>query len=745
LARVVVLSVESRVDRGEIVSHMARLRTRTWYVCVLMILPVLLAAAFAHPAFAGGRFEVLGRLTGGVNVAVEQGDLVYVAIGGDLLVGERAGAGTPRWIGRLNLPVTVVTDLAVYRGVGYVAAGDDGVRVLDLAVPERPAEIGSVRTLGFAASVALAGRWLFVADTVGGLVAIDVGRPAAPALVATAGTSGRAHHLAVAGAVAFVVSDTGYLTVFDVARPAAPETIARVWLNAVSVAVAGDYAYVGTGEGLAVLDVRDPAAPKVLYEPSSDRSYVEGPVLDVVHVDDIVVAVNIGVNYYWEDKRYLATYDVGNPTRPERKSFTELPAASRVTYLGRVRLAGRRVQVAANAERFWTAALGPSGTVDSLSPVPLMPYGSANMAASAGLAFASESGGTTYLTTVADPANTMVASRWPWSRYVGGFKGPANGRVFAMAGRAYVAGPGGLEIVDASDPVAPRLLGTYVTGYGITDVQVVGRLAFAVHGQQGSGADLTAPELLVLDVADPARPIATGRLALTYTPRRIAVDGALAFVTMDSTVGSDKVAVLDVASPTTPRLAGMLDIDQGTALGVVAAGPYAYVAASRDLVPGLTVVSARYPAAPCVAGRLTIDGTPPFAGGGNVARAGDRVYLAARDAGLWAIDVAEPHAPREVEAWQPRGGVLDVAVDGDRLMVATGMTKLRADLDVAVGGGVQVLRWTEPAPTAASSGPAGPVVRRGPIAPPAMVLPRAGLPVRVHLPWLSCACPERCE
>ena len=153
----------------------------------------------------------------------------------------------------------------------------------------------------------------------------------------------------------------------------------------------------------------------------------------------------------------------------------------------------------------------------------------------------------------------------------------------------YVAdGPGGVRVVDAADPAAPRELGSLVTevrAYGI-DVTEDGRLYVADN----------AGGLFIVDVAEPAAPRVLGHLALGGAAYGVAAAAhgrlwlALALGGDPSAAG--RVLLVDAADPRRP-----------------------------------SIVAER--------------GTDRRAWGVAVDEAG-RAYVAATDAGLWVLEEPEP-------------------------------------------------------------------------------------------------------
>ena len=179
------------------------------------------------------------------------------------------------------------------------------------------------------------------------------------------------------------------------------------------------------------------------------------------------------------------------------------------------------------------------------------------------------------------------------------------------------------------------------------------------------GAFLGGSNLVVFDVADPARPRFVSALVTTPMPmtdiRQIVLREGRAFLVTD--VG---VWLADVADPAAPRLVGRVS-ETGVA---VAAGRHLYVAEGAAPRPdaagenggGMKIVDLSNPAAPRVLGRLdaralgTREDAGVYGADVDVIAAGARhVYLDAevrvgartRDY-LVTVDVSDPARPREV-------------------------------------------------------------------------------------------------
>lgn len=167
--------------------------------------------------------------------------------------------------------------IAVSGSLAYVAASDQGLRVLDIADPRHPQEIGSVDTAGRARDVAVSGTHAYVADGTG-LAIIDVSDPAHPLQSAriSLGSSFPGSpfgfgsedgvSVAVQGSTAYLGSVYNGLWIVDISDASNPQlrTNYRSAGGVLSVAAAGNAVYLVSFNGLSILDVSNPGAPSLL-------------------------------------------------------------------------------------------------------------------------------------------------------------------------------------------------------------------------------------------------------------------------------------------------------------------------------------------------------------------------------------------------------------------------------------------------------------------------------------------------
>lgn len=207
--------------------------------------------------------EHIGQIGGASKAVAVQGHYAYLNVGPRLVILDIAGSAHPAVAGQ-SPPLPGFESLAVAGDHAYVAAGEGGLRVIDISDPAAPTEVGFYATPGSAWSIAAAENTAYVAAG-DGLHILDISNPIAPTSIGFYGTPDAALDVAVVGSIAYIAEtfseddnplERGGLRIVDVSDPAAPKEIisydALEFAN--DVAVAGDYAYVADGaDGLVIL------------------------------------------------------------------------------------------------------------------------------------------------------------------------------------------------------------------------------------------------------------------------------------------------------------------------------------------------------------------------------------------------------------------------------------------------------------------------------------------------------------
>lgn len=204
-------------------------------------------------------------------------------------------------------------------------------RVVNIANPSAPVEVGFVSTPGPAQDVVVVGTYAYIAEVPGyivdqpqggGLRIFNIANPAVPTEVGFYAIPEGAERLAVAGHYAYLAVQNEGLWILDVGNPAAPHKVgAYTGYYIDDVAVAGNYAYVTTQWfGLRIVNITNPA------NPTEVGSYESKVVLQVA-VEGNYAYIGVSPLDDTEDVRGggLGVVDISDPTTPTEASFYDTP------------------------------------------------------------------------------------------------------------------------------------------------------------------------------------------------------------------------------------------------------------------------------------------------------------------------------------------------------------------------------------------------------------------------------------
>jgi len=458
---------------------------------------------------------------------------------------------------------------------------------------------------------------------------------------------GTINAVAVDENIAYLGTGAGLL-VLDVTDPANPRELSRLFLPVVvsDVALSGGLLFVAGGTELRILDVSDPTHPEEtgIFRPSSgyfDRLAIDGSLV-----------------YVSGDLPLLRILDVSDPRQPRQvgqisderfhASPTSVAIAGRTAYVGN----GRRFHI-----------------IDISNPTRPQGQGLLELAGDAvvydiavmgDVSYAAAGRGNLRIVEISDPTHP---------REVRGFGTAINTTSVTITGRyAYVAASGKLQVLDVSDLLAPRELRVL----NLPDAQRVtlsGNLAYIAARASMAIVDVTDPTnpvqrgsfvssgfawsvtvsdgmayvadaldgLRIVEVSDPAHPRERGAVR-GFPASDVAVSGSFAYVTYFG-LGKDGLLIFDVSDPDQPVERSRLPLSQG-AVGITVSDSLAYVADGRA---GLRIIDVADPDHPQEVGCFD---TPGFAF--DVVVSGTVAYVADYDGGLLIINVGDPGNPREL-------------------------------------------------------------------------------------------------
>lgn len=273
-------------------------------------------ASFAQEALN----VVLDGQIGGTATAVAlQGQYAYIGNGSRLTIQDISNPAAPVFVGQTDPLPGAVKGVAVAGNYAYVAAFINGLRVIDIANPAAPSEVGFFMTTGNPQNVAVAGNYVYLVDLFNGLHIIDVSVPTAPNEVGFFDTPGEPQDVAVVGSTAYVADGSSGLRIIDVSVPTAPVESGSFDTTdeARGVATAGNYAYVADGfSGLRLINVSVPAA-------AFEAGFYDTPgqALDVAVAD--------GYAYVADSFSGLRVIAVSNPAAAFETGFYDTPGEAR--------------------------------------------------------------------------------------------------------------------------------------------------------------------------------------------------------------------------------------------------------------------------------------------------------------------------------------------------------------------------------------------------------------------------------
>jgi len=224
----------------------------------------------------------------------------------------------------------------------------------------------------------------------------------------------------------------------------------------------------------------------------------------------------------------------------------------------------------------------------------------------------------------------------------------------------YIAGDGGLRIVDLLAPDGPSVVGFCRMPGVAKHVEVLGGLAYVAGGEWG---------IQVVDVTTPTDPLELGVIDTPGWAADLDVDvvGARTIAVVADT--DPGLSVLDATDPAGLELLAVVDPGYGI-FAVETTGGHAYAASIFGL--GMSIIDISAPAEPELVGEWS-------AGHGDVgmptvglAVMGGLALVAGKD--LVIIDASDPTQPTEIAEVGLEGRGKDVAVAQDHVAVATGGT-----------------------------------------------------------------------
>ncbi len=555
-----------------------------------------------------------------------RGSLGYAAFQNGLAILDVSVPGKPVRLSQVYLGGGYAVD--VREGLAVVAAAGKGLALVDVSDPRSARLIAVFPTKGECRDVLLEKDLAYVAAGESGLLIVNVSDPAAPAAAGAFASPGDARGLAKAGNLVFLAAGLEGLQIIDASDPRRPAFVGALKTDGTSesVAVSGSFAFIADGSsGLKTVDVHNPSAPKQAAALTAS-GYARS-----VSADGNLLG--LGCLY---DGGYQI-FDISRPDAPVLLSTNKYTMYN----------------------EGWRVVLGGGGAcvVDYFSGIFFMDLADPKLPRQTGWYFTPS---TIVATAVEGSAAFSVGelsglqvfgladpSRPAFLAGTSIFRGVQS--LTASGGRAYVTDRWGVRIFDASNPSAPRQIGTATIPAGVPRA-IVAREKTLYLTADGAG-------FYVIDTANPGQSKIVGRYPLAGFSYGLAVSGDRAFLANSDT----GLHVLDLKNPAAPALLGSLKLG-GEPSGIVVRGTIAYIAAGSA---GLKIIDVADPGTMKVLADLPME---DFAGA--VALGGDFAFVADGNAGVKKIRIADPKSPQIVASFDTPGLAQSVTVSGPLILVS---------------------------------------------------------------------------
>ncbi len=394
------------------------------------------------------------------------------------------------------------------------------------------------------------------------------------------------------------------------------------------IAVQGNYAYLGVGSRLIVVDISNPANPHPVGATAPFEYFVQG--ITVIGTTAYVAAGSAG----------LHIVNIAAPASPIEVGAWDSPGfAENVAVTGSIAY----------------LADGPYGlrVVDVSNPSAPTEVAHAfdmnyamDVAVSGRYAYIAAAGAGLLVAEISNPLYPIKA---------GAYDTPGYARALAASGsQVYLADErSGLLILNAADPLHPTLVGRVQTEGWAFDVAISGNLAYVAAAFSG---------LRLVNINNPAAPVEVGSISWSQsnTAGLFAVNGRIFIADR-----KDGLRVVDATNPAGPVQVGYWNVFS-FAHSVQADNHYAYVAAGFN---GVRIFSLNDPAHPVEVGAFLADGL--FY---TLKLSGSRLYagtmINSPAGGVYVLDISDPSHPQQIGYYQDISECWGIEVAGNTVYVA---------------------------------------------------------------------------
>jgi hypothetical protein len=464
------------------------------------------------------------------------------------------------------------------------------------------------------------------------------------------------------------------------------ELIGQIGGACYAVYVQGNYAYIGEGPSLLILDITDPFSPsplgRVCFTEMVEKVFVQGnrayvatgkTGLQIVDVSNTQSPVLLGsydtpgyarsvyvvgnLAYVADRESGLQIIDVSNPWLPTYRGSWDTPGYG--LSVEDVCVSGSYAY-AANSHP--PAGLRILDVHNPSSPTlvgSFLTWTAQRIAVSAGMAYLGGERGyppNFFAIDISVPSSPTLRGTISCETVRG---------LFVSGGLAYIGEPPNtfwsrLSILDVSDPQNIHGIGgCWITGYA-GDVLVNGGVAYLAADHGG---------VLAVDVSEPSKPTVRGVHDTIGSATHVFCSAGRAYIADNVQYDVGGFEIADVTNPRQPKLLGW--IKKGSSewgiKDVFVQGNTAYVIEKGYFSEGyrFSVVDVEIPSSPTVRGYYDTPGNRVFV-------SNQLAYITQGENGLLILDVARPTAPTLIGSYNTPGNAQGICVSGALAFVADG-------------------------------------------------------------------------
>jgi hypothetical protein len=222
---------------------------------------------------------------------------------------------------------TTFLNATVTGNTAYLAAGEQGLIILDVSNSKSPKLISNTGTFGYVSSLALSGKNLIITNENEGLKVVDVSNPKLPKEISKLDLAGSPQEIALAGSMAFASDFENGLVVVDISDPTNLKVVSSLPIShAKTIALSADnkLAIIISDEtDVIVVDISDTKKPKQVGSLTLD-----GNLHDAAFISNKVAVVAAGTDG-------LKVLDLSKLSKPVIASiFATQDSANALTVIG---------------------------------------------------------------------------------------------------------------------------------------------------------------------------------------------------------------------------------------------------------------------------------------------------------------------------------------------------------------------------------------------------------------------------